>query len=117
MDENKNENMEKVEGEVVDENLSWFQKFKKGCKDHKAELLVLLPVAIPSVIDLVKIATKKNNLKEEKHLKENYIYDRYNGHYYETKRKVKSSEWLRIDHRKEEGELVGDILQDMKLLK
>lgn len=118
MDENMTENMEKVEGEVVnEENQNWFQKSKKWCKDHKSELLILLPVVIPSVIDMAKIATRSNNLKEEKHLKENCIYDRSLGHYYETKRKVKSSEWLQIDHRRQEGELIGDILKDMKLLK
>jgi hypothetical protein len=56
-------------------------------------------------------------VKQEAHLKDEYIYDRSNGHYYELRRKIKSSEWQMIDQRKREGEMLGDILQDMRLLK
>ena len=69
------------------------------------------------IIEIAKISTKRYTVNEEKALKERYIYDRSTGHYYEMKRKPKSSEWLQIEQRKQNGETLGWILNDMKLLK
>lgn len=104
------------------DDLKWWAKCKCTdakiwCKNHKAEIITLAPVLISGTIELVKIVAKKGTVKEEQHLKDEYIYDRSNGHYYELRRKIKSSEWQMIDHRKREGEMLGDILQDMRLLK
>lgn len=45
------------------------------------------------------------------------IYDRSTGHYYEMRRKPKTSEWLRIEEENKKGKPLGWILNDMKLLK
>ena len=87
------------------------------CGDHKAELVVFGPPMISGAIEIIKIAARRKNVSEERRLKDNYIYDRSNGHYYEVKRKLKSSEWLQIDERKEHGERLGAILLDMNVLK
>ena len=90
---------------------------RQWCGNHKAEIMVLAPVLISGAVEMVKVATKKKNLNEEQHLKDNYIYDRSMGHYYELRRKLKSSEWLQIEERKAEGETLGRILEDMRVLK
>ena len=87
------------------------------CHEHKEALIVLIPVMVSGTIELIKIAARSRNTKEDKYLKENYVYDRSSGHYYELKRQPKSSEWRLIDQRKAEGELLGDILNDMRILK
>lgn len=87
------------------------------CVEHKEALIVLVPVIVSGSIELIKIVARSKNNKEDRYLKENYIYDRSCGHYYELKRQPKSSEWRLIDQRKAEGELLGDILQDMRILK
>lgn len=87
------------------------------CQKHKEALIVFVPVMVSGTIELIKIAARSRNTKEDKYLKENYVYDRSSGHYYELKRQPKSSEWRLIDQRKAEGELLGDILNDMRILK
>ena len=94
-----------------------FVKFSDWCHDHKEVLVVIVPVLVSGSIELVKIAAKSKNVGEEKRLKDNYIYDRSLGHYYELSRKPTASEWRMIDHRKQNGELLGDVLNDMRILK
>lgn len=87
------------------------------CKDHKEAIVVFGPVIMGGIVEIAKISTKRHTVSEEKALKERYIYDRSNGHYYELKRQPKSSEWIQIDQRKQNGETLGCILDDMGLLK
>lgn len=106
----------------------WFENKKEKAKEklhgvvqwgskHKAEIVVFGPVLITGAVEIIKTATKKQNLNEERRLKDNYIYDRSMGHYYELKHKLSSSEWLQIEERKGEGESLGRILKDMNVLK
>jgi hypothetical protein len=94
-----------------------FDRTKDWCRCHKSEIISLTPILISGTIEIVKIVSKNRNIGAERYLKENYIYDRSAGHYYELKRQPKSSEWTMIDHRKSNGELLGDILKDMNLLR
>lgn len=87
------------------------------CKNHKETIIVFGPVIMGGIIEICKISTKRHTVKEEKALKDRYIYDRSTGHYYELKRKPKTSEWLQIEQRKQNGESLGWILNDMGLLK
>lgn len=87
------------------------------CKEHKETVIVFGPVILGGIIEIIKISNKRYVVNEEKALKERYIYDRSTGHYYELKRQPKSREWLQIEERKTNGESLGWILNDMKLLK
>lgn len=87
------------------------------CKNNKEAVIVFGPVILGGIIEIAKISTKRHNVNEEKALKERYIYDRSTGHYYELRRKPKSSEWLQIEQRKQNGETLGWVLNDMRLLK
>ncbi len=91
------------------------------CKENKEFIEkivpVMAPVVIGSIVEIAKIATRQRSINEEKALKDRYIYDRSNGHYYELRRKLKTSEWLQIEQRKQNGESLGWILNDMRLLK
>lgn len=84
--------------------------------NHK-EIMVFTGVVLGSVVEIIKINTRKHCVSEDRALKERFIYDSHNRHYYETKRKVKNSEWLAIDDRLKQGENLGWILNDMELLK
>lgn len=90
---------------------------KDWCGKHKEQIVVFGPVIISGLVEITKVMVRRGNVKEEKHLKENYIYDRPQGHYYELRRKLKSSEWIQIEERKAEGESLGVILRDMRVLK
>lgn len=85
---------------------------------NKEALIVILPVAISGSIELIKIVSRKSSQKEDRRLKENFIYDRSSGHYYETRRQPKNSEWIEIDRRHNTlHQPLGEVLRDMRLLK
>ena len=56
-------------------------------------------------------------MKEEKQLKNDYCYDRSLGHYWKLRRELTNEEWIAIDKRKRNGERLGDILAELKVLK
>ncbi len=87
------------------------------CRNNKEAIIIFGPCLIGGLVEVCKTVTKKSTVREEKRLKENYIYDRSNGHYFETRRKPTSSDWIVIDERRRQGVPLGVILRDMKLLK
>lgn len=104
--------------EVKAELAKWkVQEATEWCKEHKETVTVFGPVIIGGIIEIIKISAKRHTVNEEKALKERYIYDRSFGHYYELKRQPKKSEWLQIEQRRENGETLGLVLDDMRLLK
>ena len=68
---------------------------------------------------LVKGVHRSTTLKKEQRLKDNFIYDRSKGigHYWELRRKPTNREWAEIYKRKEMGETLSSILDDMRLKK
>lgn len=90
---------------------------EQNWEQNKEIIIVFGPAIMGGIVEICKILTKSGTIKEEKALKERYIYDRSTGHYYELKRKPKSSEWLQVEQRKQNGETLGWILNDMRLLK
>ena len=103
--------------EVMD-GLRWKAiKAREWAAAHRAEITVFGPPMITFTMEMIKVISRRHNISEERRLKDNYVYDRVNGHYYETSRKLKSSEWLQLDERKAEGESIGAILRDMEVLK
>lgn len=87
------------------------------CVDHQEATIAIITVAIPMTVDLLKTAVKRKNCYDQRKLKDNYIYDRSRGHYYELKRKPTSRQWAIIDDRRDQGERLSDILDDLHLLK
>lgn len=65
----------------------------------------------------IKGLAKRQKVKEEKQLKNNYCYDRSLGHYWKLRRELTNEEWIAIDKRKRNGERLGDILAELKILK
>lgn len=94
-----------------------FKKVMNWCGEHKKECFSLALVAIPAAVDIIKTVSRKGTVKEERRLKDNYIYDRSHGHYYETTKKLTSDEWRHIDALRDNGDNLGDILEEMGLLK
>lgn len=106
----------------------WFAKLKRQagekwdgvktwCRIHQGEIIVFGPMIAGGLIEIIKIGTRKHTVSEEKALKDRYIYDRSGGHYYELRRKPKNSEWIEIEERRNQGQNLGVILRDMRLLK
>lgn len=85
--------------------------------NNKEVIMVLGPVFIGAVTTGVKVVGKRVNLKKEKNLKNLYCYDRSLGHYWRLRRKLSNSEWVEIDRRRNKGERLADILNELKVLK
>ena len=98
----------------------WFTEKKQQVKDfmteHKDVVIVLAPVIIGGVVKLAKIAMKTYNLGKEEELKNRYCYDRSLGHYWKLRRELTNDEWVEIERRRKNGERLGDILDEMKVL-
>lgn len=99
--------------------LVFYHKTKKWCFENKEVIIALAPTMIAGSIELIKIAAKKGYVAEEKRLKDMYVYDRANGHYYELCRKPTNKEWLTFEEmrfRSFDGH-TGQILKQMGLIK
>lgn len=94
-----------------------FNDAKNFVTDNKELIMLFGPIVLGGVTAGIKGVTKMVNLKQEKDVKELYCYDRSLGHYWKLRRELTNSEWLEIDKRKNNGERLSDILDEMKVLK
>lgn len=85
--------------------------------DNKGWILLFGPGALKCTTAGIKAVNKQINLRKEKNLKDLYCYDRSLGHYWKLRRELKNSDWVEIDRRKQNGERLADILDELKLLK
>lgn len=92
-------------------------KAEKFWNENRDYIVVLAPVVLGAGTTVAKTIDQNRRIKEEKNLKERFIYDRSLGTYYELRRQPKQSEYLEISRRKSNGEPLGKILKDMRLAK
>lgn len=101
--------------------ITWVEKVRDKCSDiyedgkewvmqHPAEAVTLATGIIAGAIKGAKC------IQEDEHTNKT-IYDRKLGMYWNLKRKPSANQRLEIERRHRSGELMGDILKDMKLLK
>lgn len=100
------------------------EKFQRKLNDatnwfyNNKELVVFAtPVLLGGFTAGIKTVNKHVKLKKEKNLKDLYCYDRSLGHYWKLRRELSNSEWIEIDKRKQNGERLADILDELKVLK
>ena len=89
-------------------------------KQNKEVLVATLPAAAViarSTTNVVRSAIRHHTASTEKRSKELYCYDRSLGHYWALKRPLTNSDWILINDRKKNGEKLGDILYNLKVLK
>lgn len=84
---------------------------------NNPELAIAIGTGIAGAASwIIKTATRRSNIREERRLKERYVYDRSVGAYYTTRRKLNGRDLEMIDRRKKMGEPLGSILRDMNLI-
>lgn len=100
------------------------EKFYNGVKkctdwiqNNKEVAIGIGTFAVGAGGSMIKGLAKRQKVKEEKQLKNNYCYDRSLGHYWKLRRELTNEEWIAIDKRKRNGERLGDILAELKVLK
>lgn len=103
------------------ERKEWFTNKIHDAGDwiyRNKEMIVLLgPAALGAVTASVKAVSKHISQRKEEQLKDLYCYDRSLGHYWRLRRELTNSEWIEIDKRKQNGERLADILDELKVLK
>lgn len=82
---------------------------------EKAALITSGAIATAQYIGKAAIKDYRNN--KEANLLKLRCYDPSKGHYYYLKRELSNKEWLMIDKRRDAGEKLPDILEDMRVLK
>ena len=93
-----------------------YDEAKEWCGNHMELVVGVVPVLITGFFEVIKIASKADAREEEKELKELYIYDRSMGHYWKLRRRLTNAEYREIERRRAEGESMGEILEDMRVL-
>jgi hypothetical protein len=102
----------------------WFNKkvndTTNWIRDNKETLAIAVPViaaGLSGTTKIIKGISKNVALKQEKELKEKFIYDRSLGKYLELKKPLNSNQLKTVLERKENGEKLSTILNNMNLLK
>lgn len=85
--------------------------------NNKEFCIFAAPIVVGLTGKIFKVAVKDRQLKAEQELKELYCYDRSLGAYWQLKRKLTQNEMLELQTRRRNGESMGMILSDMKVLK
>ena len=93
------------------------QEIKDWFNDNKQYILIIAPAVAGIAAKGIQVFGKRRNLKLEEKNKDCRCYDTSLGHYWELKRKLSNEEWVQIDRRKNNGERLADILDDLKVLK
>lgn len=120
----KNEKIEIVDFEKEAKRRERKEKFQRKVNgvtnwiyNNKEVIMLVGPTIISGTAFGVKTISKHVKLNKEKNLKELYCYDRSLGHYWKLRRELTNSEWIAIDQRKQNGERLADILDELKVLK
>lgn len=96
---------------------STIKNFGRWCADNKELLITVVPVVVGGAATVSRVVGRRVNLHKQESIKNLYCYDRSLGHYWRLRRELSNTEWLEIDQRKKNGEKLGDILSELKVLK
>ena len=94
-----------------------YLKIRSFCLENKEFVSVAVPLIVGSSIKICKYVSKRKNIKKQEDLKERYIYDRSEGHYWELKRPLRTDEWAYVSKERAKGRSYADILLSLKVLK
>ena len=92
-------------------------KAKTWVEQNPEKAAVIASGAVAVIQYVGKAAIKEHQNNKEANLLKLRCYDPSKGHYYYLKRELSNKEWLMIDKRRDAGEKLPDILEDMRVLK
>lgn len=93
------------------------QKAKDFWDTNKVYITVAAPVVGKVALETVKLVKRHHVARIELRNKDLRLYDTSLGHYWELRRKLNNSDWVTINRRRNLGESLGDILEEMRVLK
>ena len=117
INEFKKEEKRRERKERFNEKLNITANWIRNNKEILAIVIPVVGVSIKGTAKIIKGISKNVALSQEKQLKEKFIYDRSLGKYLELKKPLTNAQMTSILERKDNGEKLGGILQNMNLLK
>lgn len=104
--------------EIKDKVNRFWNSTKNFVSENKEWVLAVgVPLVVGAIGGAIKNARRDATIKETQRLKDNYIWDPKHGMYFETRRKMTTSERLEYAKRRDDGEGVETILRSMRILK
>ena len=82
--------------------------------------LMLIPAGVAVFKGTTKVCSKmmqRANMEAAQREIRRRCYDPSEGHYWFLKRELSNDEWLLVNNRHQSGERLGDILNDLRVLK
>lgn len=92
-------------------------KVKNWWDDNKQYIVIVAPVVGGVAIKGIKALSRHHAMVMEERNKDLRLYDTRLGHYWELKRKLSNRDWVIINRRRDLGESLGNILDEMRVLK
>lgn len=93
------------------------QKVTDWWDRNKVYVAVAAPIAGKIAVETIKVVKRNHVARIELRNKDLRLYDTSLGHYWELRRKLNNSDWVTINRRRNLGESLGDILEEMRVLK
>lgn len=93
------------------------KKVETWCKEHPQEALAIGAAGLAAAKYVSKAVIRDIRINREETLKKLRCYDPSKGHYFYLKRELTNREWLMIDRRRDAGESLPEILEEMRVLK
>lgn len=94
-----------------------FRDFINWCGEHTEVAAGGFIAGLGLVTAGIKAAGRAHSKHMDLMSKDLRCYDNSLGRYWVLKRKLTNRDWLEIDRRKSHGERLGDILDDLRVLK
>ncbi len=86
-------------------------------KENKETVIAVGSIAVPTVVEVVKMANKRQARRADDKHRKTEMWDPVEGHWWKLRRELTSRELLEVEHRVKNGESRGEVLADMGLLK
>lgn len=96
---------------------AWCSEKWEIIKENKETVIAVGSVAVPAVVEVVKMASKRHARRADDKHRKTEMWDPVEGHWWKLRRELTSRELLEIEHRVKNGEPRGEVLADMGLLK
>lgn len=93
------------------------KKIKTLWDENKVAIAVIVPAVGTVVAKGIQVIGRRHNLKIEERNRDRRVYDTSLGHYWELRRKLDNRDWTEINRRRNRGESLGEILEEMRVLK
>ena len=98
-----------------------YEEAKRKVEDFWNENAVAIMMAAPAVLGVVakvmSVVGKHSKIRKEEMIKDKSVWDPVVGHYWRLKRKLTKDEWLYITKKRKSGEMLGDILESLHVLR